>query len=216
MQPAPTGALQEPISPKTVLGVGAIRGSIVQDGSEILFWRRTDVTGLERLALYVSADAVLAESTVICAEDGGFRLDHRWRLTPDWRAQSLDVERWGPVGHAHLTLERTDSGWRVNGQHRPDLDGAEEPDLSVTPFCNTFPIRRTPAGAGQSRTLDTCFVDGAAMTIQRSRQRYDRLGPDRVRYVDLGVSAGFEAELELDRRDLVLRYQHLFERITPV
>ncbi|MEH2533655.1 hypothetical protein V1277_007049 [Bradyrhizobium sp. AZCC 1588] len=187
----------------------------MQSDSEILFWRRTDVAGLERLMLHISADAVLAESTVICVEDGGFRLDHRWRLTPDWRAQSLDVDQWGPGGHAHLTLERTGGGWCVNGQRRPDLDGAEEPDLSVTPFCNTFPIRRTPAGARQSRTLDTCFVDGAAMTIQRSRQRYDRLGPDRLRYVDLGVSAGFEAELEVDDRGLVLRYQHLFERVHP-
>ncbi|HYG86268.1 MAG TPA: hypothetical protein VD978_08420 [Azospirillum sp.] len=31
---------------------------------EILFWRRTDVPGLERLELSVSADAVLAVSTV--------------------------------------------------------------------------------------------------------------------------------------------------------
>ncbi|XIA62532.1 putative glycolipid-binding domain-containing protein [Bradyrhizobium sp. TZ2] len=181
---------------------------------EILFWRRTDVTGLERLVLSISADAVLAESTVICVEDGGFRLDHRWRLTPDWRAYSLDVERWGPAGLARLNLERTEAGWSVDGRRRTDLDGAEEPDLSVTPFCNTFPIRRMPAGAGESRTLDTCFVDGAAMTVQRSRQRYDRIGPNRVRYVDLGISAGFEADLEVDNRGLVLRYQHLFERVT--
>jgi hypothetical protein len=155
---------------------------------EILFWRRTDVTGLERLVLSISAGTVLAESTVICVEDGGFRLDHHWRLTADWQAQTLDVERWGPAGHAQL---------------------------SVTPFCNTFPIRRTPAGAGESHTLDTCFVDGAAMTVQRSRQRYDRIGPNRVRYVDLGVSAGFEADLEVDDVGLVLRYQHLFERVSP-
>ncbi|WP_213286045.1 putative glycolipid-binding domain-containing protein [Bradyrhizobium sp. sGM-13] len=183
---------------------------------EILFWRRTDVIGLERLTLSLSADAVLAESTVICMEDGGFQLDHRWTLTPDWRAQSLDVARWGPTGLSRLNLERTDDGWRVDGQRRADLDGAEEPDLSVTPFCNTFPILRTPAGAGESRTLDTCFVDAATMTVQRSRQRYDRIGPNQIRYVDLGVSAGFEADIEVDNRGLVLRYQHLFERVTPV
>ena len=101
---------------------------------EILFWRRTDVTGLERLVLSISADTVLAESTVICVEDGGFRLDHRWRLTADWQAQSLDVERWGAAGRAQLSLERTVGGWCVNGQRRADLDGAEEPDLSVTLF----------------------------------------------------------------------------------
>ena len=99
----------------------------------ILFWRRTDVTGLERLILTISADTILAESTVICVEDGGFRLDHRWRLTADWQAQQLDVERLGPAGRAQLSLERTVGGWCVNGQRRPDLDGAEEPAQLVPP-----------------------------------------------------------------------------------
>jgi hypothetical protein len=181
----------------------------------ILFWRRTDGPGLERLVLRVAADGIQADSTVLGTGDGGFRLDHRWRLTPDWRALSLEVERWGPSGHTRLLVERRGDGWSVDGRPRPDLTGADEPDLSVTPFCNTFPIRRTPLAAGASLTLDTCFVDAATMTVERSRQRYDRLDPNRLRFVDLGRSAGFEAELEVDGRGLVLRYEHLFERVTP-
>jgi len=186
---------------------------MVQGESEILYWRRTDVSGLERLALSITADAVVAESTVICLDEGGFRLDHRWRLTPDWRTLSLDVERWNSDERIHLCLERTVLGWSVDGVRRADLDGAEEPDLSVTPFCNTFPIRRTPTGAGTSLTLDVCYVDGAAMSVGRARQRYDRLGPDRLHYV--GLSTGFEADLQVDDRGLVLRYQNLFERVAP-
>ena len=182
----------------------------------ILFWRRTDGPGLERLVLRVSADGILAESTVLGTEDGGFRLDQRWRLTPDWRTLRLEVERWGPGGPSRLVVERSGGGWSVDGRRRADLDGADEPDLSVTPFCNTFPIRRTPVTSGASLTLDTCFVDGAAMTVERSRQRYDRLASTRLRYVDLGLSAGFEAELEVDAQGLVLRYEHLFERVTSV
>lgn len=181
----------------------------------VLFWRRTDLRGLERLALTVSSDGIVAESTVLCLEDGGFRLDHRWRLTPGWRALSLGVERWGAGVHSRLVLVRSGDGWLVDGTLRPDLDGAEEPDLSVTPFCNTFPIRRTPSAAGSNLTLDTCYVDAAEMTVKRSRQRYDRLGPNRLRYVDLGVAAGFEADLEVDDEGLVLRYEHLFERVEP-
>jgi uncharacterized protein len=127
----------------------------------ILFWRRTDVVGLERLTLSVSDDAVLAESTVICMEDGGFQLDHRWKLTSDWQALSMEVKRWGPTGHKRIKLDRLDGGWSVDGVRRADLDGADEPDLSITPFCNTFPIRRMPDDAGTSLTIDTCYVDGA-------------------------------------------------------
>ena len=111
--------------------------------------------------------------------------------------------------------ERAGAGWRVDGAPRPDLDGAEEPDLSVTPFCNSFPIRRTPEAAGASLTLDTAFIDGPALTVARSSQRYDRRGPGRVRYVDLGLSRGFEADLVVDADGLVLSYQHLFERVAP-
>ncbi|MBW6422428.1 putative glycolipid-binding domain-containing protein [Rhizobium sp. XQZ8] len=183
--------------------------------TSILFWRRTDIEGFERLELSIEPDGVKASSTVLCLEDGGFRLDHRWRLSPDWRAQSVTVERWNAGGHDMLHLERVGAGWHVDGLPRPDLDGAEEPDLSVTPFCNTFPIRRAPNTQNASLPLGTAFIDGLALTVARSSQRYDRQGPDRLRYVDLGLSRGFEADLVVDEEGLVIHYQHLFERMTP-
>lgn len=181
----------------------------------ILFWRRTDVEGLERLELTVTPEGVIAESTVLCVEDGGFRIDHRWELDAGWRAQRVTVERRNAQGHGVLRLERAGRGWLVDGIARADLVGAEEPDLSVTPFCNTFPIRRAPLQPGARLTLDTAFIDGAALTVARSKQRYERLAPRRLRYVDLGLSAGFEAELLVDDEGLVLEYEHLFERVTP-
>ncbi len=183
--------------------------------TSVLFWRRTDVEGLERLELVVGPDGVTATGTVLCLGDGGFRLEHRWQLDPDWRARAVTVERRDARGRGDLHLERDGAGWRVDGAVRPDLDGAEEPDLSVTPFCNTLPIRRTPAAAGASLTLDTAFIDGPALTVARSRQRYDRRGPGRLRFVDLGLARGFEAELVVDDAGLVLRYEHLFERVAP-
>jgi uncharacterized protein len=183
--------------------------------TSVIFWRRIDIEGLERLELAIEPDGVSAMSSVICLEAGGFRLDHRWRLDPNWRARSVTVERWNREGHGVLRLERAGTGWRVDGAPRPDLEGAEEPDLSVTPFCNSFPIRRTPQGVGKSLPLDTAFIDGPALTVTRSSQRYDRQGPRRLRYVDLGLSLGFEADLVVDEAGLVLSYEHLFERIAP-
>jgi hypothetical protein len=180
-----------------------------------LFWRRTDVEGLERLELSIGPDGIDAEGVVVGLEAGGFWLTHRWRLTPEWRALSLSVERRGPGGTGRLLLERHGAGWRVDGVARPDLSGAEEPDLSVTPFCNTFPIRRTPSAPGPGPIIDVAFVDGLALTVARSSQRYVRQGPGRLRFVDLGLSRGFEADLTVDADGLVLSYEHLFERVEP-
>lgn len=180
----------------------------------ILFWRRTDIDGLERLVLQIKPDRITVVSAVISVEGGGFRLDHRWVLTRDWRAQSVEIERWNEEGHDQLRLVRVGAArWEVNGAARPDLDGAEEPDLSVTPFCNTFPIRRVPQAAGESLTLDTAFIDGETLTVTRSRQRYERQGAGRLRFVDLGLFNGFTADLEVDDEGLVTKYAGLFERV---
>lgn len=181
----------------------------------ILFWRRIDLHGLERLALSNTSDGITATSTIICLEAGGFRIEHSWRIDSNWHAQLVDIERWNAEGHSVLRLERAGTDWLVNGTRRADLEGADEPDLSVTPFCNTFPILRTPMRAGESFSLDTAFIDAATMTVSRSRQRYDRLGLGRLRYVDLGVSLGFEADLVVDDDGFVLQYESLFERVAP-
>ena len=180
----------------------------------VLFWRGADTEGLERLELVVEPEGIKATSTVICLQSGGCRVDHRWRLDPDWHAQSVVVERWNAEGRGMLKLERAGSGWQVDGKPRADLEGAAEPDLSITPFCNTLPIREMAKTGSESFTLDVAFIDGPALTVARSRQRYDRQGPGKLRYVDLGLSSGFEADLVVDEEGLILRYEHLFERVS--
>ncbi len=176
-------------------------------------WRRIDMIGLELMALRTGDGGVSADSSVICAENGGFRIDHAWELTPDWRAMSLRVERRDANGRRTVTLERDGGGWRIDGALRPDLDGAADPDLSVTPFCNTLVIRRVPAVDGASLTVDTAYVNGDDLSVARSRQRYEYRAPRRYRYIDLGLSVGFEADLRVDEDGLVHHYEHLFERV---
>jgi hypothetical protein len=183
--------------------------------SQVLIWRRLDVPGLERLELETHDGEVTATGTTMLGVGGSLRVIHRWELDGDWRAQCVLVERWNKTGYQNVRLERSGGGWRVDGSRRPELDGADEPDLSVTPFCNTLPIRRISASVGSSLTLDTAYIDAETLAVSRSRQRYERRGPGHFRYFDLGFARGFESDLLVDDQGLVLRYENLFERIAP-
>jgi hypothetical protein len=183
--------------------------------TKLICWRRIDeFAGMEFLRLSAGGRRISVESNLICTEAGGFHLSHAWELTSDWRAQSLRIEKHDAHGTHALLLERDGAGWRVNGEPRPDLDGTEEPDLSVTPFCNTLIVRRVPMESSGSLTVDVAYIDGADLSVVRSRQRYDFKKPGLYRYIDLGVAKGFEADLQVDEEKLVIHYEHLFERVT--
>ncbi len=179
----------------------------------VVVWQRLDIEGLERLELTPGPAGISVSGTILTLEAGGLLLRHRWDLDPDWRTRAVSVELEGPGGRRSLLLERVGPGWRLDGTDRPDLDGAEEPDLSLTPFCNSLAIRGLGPAPGATRVLDVAFIDGATLSVTRSRQSYQRLAPYRVLYRDLGVAQGFEAELDLDPDGMVQHYAGLFTRI---
>lgn len=181
--------------------------------SQVLFWRRLDMPGMERLTLTVSDNAIAAVSTLICVEDGGFRLDYRWTLSRNWQTRSVEVEKWSARENRRLHIERAGRGWMVDGIRRTDLEEADEPDLSVTPFCNTLPVQHMMRENLASFTLETCYIDAASMRVARSRQKYERVTEQHLCYIDLGLSIGFEADLNVDPMGLIVSYQNLFERV---
>lgn len=180
--------------------------------TEIIFWRRLDTDGLERLSVVESEDSVRIEGTILTTEDGGCRIDHHWQLDRDWRVLDVSITRTGADGNGTLHLERTGDGWMVNGQPRPDLDGVHEVDLSLTPFCNTLALRRFTGSGGKTITLNVAYVDGATLDVSRSRQAYDRIADRRFLFRDLGIASGFEAMLDVDDRGFVIQYEGLFVR----
>jgi uncharacterized protein len=185
----------------------------LREAARVIGWRRIDMAGMELLHMRIGPDGIEADASVLCAWKGGFSLDHSWKLTPEWRTRSLRIERRDSDGRRTLTLEREGDGWLVDGARRADLDGTDDPDLSITPFCNTLVLRRVPPAEGARISVETAYVDAETMEVTRSRQRYDRKGPTRIRYIDQGVAAGFEADLEVDSEGLVIQYEHLFERV---
>jgi hypothetical protein len=179
----------------------------------ILRWRQLDGRGLEVLRLHTGPGEVVARSHIIVASDPSFAVRYDWRLDSHWRTRSLHltVFQWT---ERELHIERSSrSRWSVDGSVRPDLDECDEIDLAITPFCNTLSLRRfgqAPGGPGEVTAL---YVDFPDLSIAPSRQRYEQLDSQTFKYIDLGVDAGFEAELLVDERGLIRQYQGLFERL---
>jgi hypothetical protein len=66
---------------------------------------------------------------------------------------------------------------------------------------------------GRDGALTAAYIAADTMTVQPSRQRYEQISDTHWRYYDLGVAAGFTANLHLDEGRLVRTYEGLFETI---
>lgn len=171
-------------------------------------WRRLDEPGLEVLRVTPEADGFRAASTVVYAGAEAFGASYVWLLDRDWRTRRLDLRLSSPTLR-EMRIQRAPGGWLIDGRKDPALAACDEIDLSATPFCNSLAIRLLK-GTGE---LTALYVNLPSLQLLPSRQRYEALGANRWRYVDLGVARGFEAELSIDRDNFVVAYQGLFEAL---
>jgi hypothetical protein len=174
-------------------------------------WRRVDEEpGLEHFRLRRTGAGLEVESALISAGPQPFSMHYAWSLDAQWRSRKLHLRVFAPEEKS-VVVERTGPAcWQVDGKASPEFDGCDELDVSATPFCNALAIRA--AGRRSSHELTALYVAVPELKLQPSRQRYERLGAARWRYIDLGVARGFTAVLQLDRDGLVRKYQHLFEQ----
>jgi hypothetical protein len=83
-------------------------------------------------------------------------------------------------------------------------------DLGLSPLFNSLPVWRDGLlEDGQSRDYVMRFVSVPDLEVLESRQRYEPLGGRRLRF----SSGDFTAVLDFDDEGLVVRYEHLAERV---
>ncbi len=173
-------------------------------------WRRLDELGLEVLRLEMDAGGIEVRSTLVHGGERPFGLHYEWSLDSAWQTRRLKLHLRAEEDRS-MTIERTGAAsWRIDDQDFGALYGCDEVDVSATPFCNGLAVRRLRQRRGE---LTALYVDVPEFSLSPSLQRYEDLGTDRWRYVDLGVAAGFEAVIELDPEGMVRSYEGLFEAI---
>jgi hypothetical protein len=138
---------------------------------------------------------------------GGGPVEVRFTVRADgsWATRATSVR----VGRQSIEL-RADGlgGWSVDGTERADLHGCTDVDLEFTPATNTLPIRRLGLEPGQSAEIEAAWVRVSSLEVERSTQRYERIGERRFRY----SSGDFAAELDVDGHGLVLDYPPFWMR----
>ena len=177
-------------------------------------WQDWAGDGLQHLVLREGPEEIVAEAVVIGAEEDGRRFAARFRITCDagWRTRRVEAGLLG--AERQLVLVGDGAGhWRDEaGAPRPDLDGAIDVDLPITPFTNTLPIRRLRLRAGESADLRMVYIVPAEGKAVIDPQRYTCLEPlRRYRYAALDIDFG--REIEVDADGLVVTYPELFRRV---
>ncbi len=172
-------------------------------------WQRLDQPGLELAHIVIEPRGVVVSSTIVDGGEQPFSLRYLWTLDSAWRTRSLRIDHMGSIDRSIMIERAGDAAWMLDNAPAPHLDGCVDLDLSATPFCNTLAMKYL-AGDG---ALTAAYVSGVDLSVVPSRQRYERLSDVHWRYHDLGVAAGFNANLDLDEHGLVRTYEGLFETV---
>lgn len=138
-------------------------------------------------------------------------LNARYTVEADaeWRTRRVLVEL---NDGARIEMLSDGAGhWRrADGTPLPELDGCIDPDISITPFTNTLPIRRLGLAVGDAAEIGVAYVLVPQLSLHAAPQRYTRLG-DRLWRFD-SLDSGFTADISVDEAGFVVGYPGLFRR----
>jgi hypothetical protein len=208
------------------------RGGLPIAGRErLILWEGLNSKRWEVADIHLTRDGVEAHGTQIGVEPLAYRLDYRLDASHGFVTTVMDVHVAGEGWRRSLCLDHDGHGsWKakVTSEGAPSLppatgstDGLEEArdcDLGFSPMTNLLPVRRHElierVGGVE---IVTAWISVPELVLQPYRQRYDHLRATEhgaiVRFLDLGLSHGFRADLELDRDGIVEVYPQLARRV---
>jgi hypothetical protein len=138
-----------------------------------------------------------------------YQLDYGLETGPDLVTRRLVLTVRDAAGQRGVLLERSEDGaWTGNDEPLPHVEGALDVDLALSPLTNYMPAARL---GSEPADHVMAWIDVPSLEVSRSGQRYEPIGPRRVRYV--GLDDGFTADLDLDADGFVAHYPGLAARV---
>jgi hypothetical protein len=175
-------------------------------------WRDWAGSGIEHLVLSEGSDEVIVESALLGTTDVGsvYAMRYRIRCDPSWHVRELGISLVGDARRFELVSDGAGAWQNDAGVPMPELAGALDVDLAVTPFTNTLPIRRLGLPMGASAEIIVAYVGFPDLAVTTERQRYTRTGERQYRFESL--DGEFVRDIDVDEHGLVVTYPGLFRR----
>jgi uncharacterized protein len=138
------------------------------------------------------------------------RVEYVIRLSPLWHVRQFLLFR--DLAEPDLWLGTDGQGrWgEMNGAHRPELDGAHDVALDVTPFTLSLPIRRLPLHVGDAFELTVLAIDVETLAVVPTAVAYHRTADRRWRITRGGETT---SEVTVDEFGLAIDVEGAFRRV---
>lgn len=134
-------------------------------------WTTWDGEHTEHVTLRWENEAWTATGRV-----GREQVEYVIRLSPLWQVRQFLLFRDLPEPDLWLGTDGHGRWGEMNGAHRPELDGAHDVALDVTPFTLSLPIRRLPLHVGDAFELRVLAVDVETLAVEPTAVAYHRTG----------------------------------------
>jgi uncharacterized protein len=182
--------------------------------SSAIVWRRVlDNKSFENCRFRRSGRGFQLNGTILAAHENQ-PLEVTYQIVCDfnWRTREVTIRQCKGFEISGLVLVVND-GSRSRADRGPlsDIAGCIDVDIQLTPATNALPINRLNLAVGGSAEIQAAWVRLPTLAIVCARQRYDRLSQNTYRYTS--IASGFQAEVEVDRFGLPVRYGNIWERI---
>ena len=184
----------------------------------MLVWAVDAIAGFDTAWVTLDAERLTAEGHQSGLIPHPYWLQYRLETAPGFVTTRMTVvSRWND-GAASLVLARDSAGhWNIDGEPRPDLEGALDVDLAGCPLTNTLPILRHGLQHGSGdREFRMAFIDVPSLRVELALQRYTHVrklanGKALVRF----RSGSFSSDLTIDADGCVVDYPSLGRRLEP-
>jgi uncharacterized protein len=200
----------------------------------LVVWSGLDAERWEVVELSLGDDGLAARGTQVGVEPLPYRLDYVLEAPDNFVTRLMDVRVRGDRWSRRLLLRHDGrGGWSQDveldgtlelepaGVGRGSMDElveARDCDLGLSPLTNIMPVRRNSlTDASKGIDIVVAWISVPDLGLRPYRQRYEfvrRSGHGSiVRFIDLGLSEGFTADLMLDADGVVEVYPGLARRV---